>query len=103
MKKALLELQKYPNFHGDRLLQNGHFSFLAQLTNPSGGWTIKSATNSNVNLTWILKGFKPFGKKSINSLKFFLDMIFNTVNLDWLTCIKIFEVPIGVVIRAWLK
>jgi hypothetical protein len=29
-----------------------------------------------------LKGFKPFGKNSINSPKFFLNMIFNTVKLD---------------------
>jgi hypothetical protein len=43
--------------------------------------------------TQIPKRFKPFWGKSINSSKFCLDMIFNTVNLDWHTCIQKFEVP----------
>jgi hypothetical protein len=42
------------------------------------------------------KGFKSFGKNPINSPKLFLNMIFNTKNLDCLTCIKKFEVPLQV-------
>jgi hypothetical protein len=46
-----------------------------------------------------LKGFKPLRKNSINSPKFFLDMVFNTVNLDGLTCFKKFEAPLQVANR----
>jgi hypothetical protein len=37
---------------------------------------------------WIFKGVQTFEKHFLNSPKFFLNMIFNTVNLDWLTCIQ---------------
>jgi hypothetical protein len=42
------------------------------------------------------KGVQTFGKNSINSPNFFLDMIFMSMNLDGLTCIKKFEVPLQV-------
>jgi hypothetical protein len=45
------------------------------------------SNNSNRNPHWILKGFKPFWRNSINSLKIFLRIIFDTTTLDWLTCI----------------
>jgi hypothetical protein len=45
-------------------------------------------------------GFEPCGKNPINLPNNFLDMIFNTVNLDWLTGIKKFEVPLQVENRA---
>ncbi len=72
-------------------------SFLSQLQNPSGFWILDSRNKSNLKLVWILKGSKPFGKNPINSQKIFLDMIFNTMNLDWLTCIQILEVSLQVV------
>jgi hypothetical protein len=54
-----------------------------------------------LNCIWIwfkfLKEFKPFGKHFLSSPNFFLNMIFNTVNWDWLTCIPKFEVPLQVV------
>jgi hypothetical protein len=49
---------------------------------------------------WILMGFKPFGKNSINSPKLYLGTIFNTTILDWLTCIKNFEVSLQVAKRG---
>jgi hypothetical protein len=45
-------------------------------------------------MVWVLKGFKPFGKNSLNLPNIFLDILFNTVNLDWLTCIPNFEVSL---------
>jgi hypothetical protein len=36
----------------------------------------------------------------MNSPKIFLDMIFNTVNLYWLTCIQKFEDPLQVANRT---
>jgi hypothetical protein len=48
-------------------------------------------------------GFNPFGKNPRNSLKFYFCMIFENVNLDWLTCIQDLEVPLQVVNEAWFK
>jgi hypothetical protein len=54
--------------------------FLDQLQNPTGLQVINVETNSNLNLTWILKGFKPFWKNLINSLKFHLHMLYLNMN-----------------------
>jgi hypothetical protein len=53
--------------------------------------------NSILNLVWILKGFKPYEENLINSPKFFVYMIFKTVNLDGLICIEKIDVPLQVV------
>jgi hypothetical protein len=45
-------------------------------------------------------GFKHCGKNLINSLKFYLDMIFMKVNLVGHTCMQEIEVPLKVAIRA---
>jgi hypothetical protein len=50
----------------------------------------------NLKLVCNLKGFNPLDKISINFPKFFLGMIFNTINLGSLTCIQNFEVPLEV-------
>jgi hypothetical protein len=50
-----------------------------------------------------LKGFKPFGKILINSLKFYLLMIFMNRNLDLLTCMQNLEVPLQVAIMVHFK
>jgi hypothetical protein len=63
---------------------------------PNRIWIKNSESQIKLNLVLNLRGFKPSDKHSINSPKFFLDMIFNTVNLDGLTCIKNFEVPLEV-------
>jgi hypothetical protein len=46
-----------------------------------------------------LKGVKSLRKNSINSPKFFLDMIFNTLNLDGLTHIQKLEALLQVANR----
>jgi hypothetical protein len=43
---------------------------------------LKIQKRINLTLACNLKGFNPFDKISINSPKFFLGMIFYTVNLD---------------------
>jgi hypothetical protein len=95
-KQSFLGSRNVHTLHGDNLLQTGQLSFLAQLQNPFGFWIKNPGNKSNFELAWILNGFKPIGKNSLNSPKIFLDMIFNIVNLEWLTCIQKFEVPLHV-------
>jgi hypothetical protein len=57
---------------------------------------LKNRIKQHLNLVWILKGFKPLINNSIDSSKFFLDLIFNIMNLDDLTCIKKIEVTLQV-------
>jgi hypothetical protein len=63
---------------------------------PNRIWIKNSWSKSNLKLVCILKGFKPLRNFFINSPKIFLDIIFNTVNLDWCTCILKFKVPLQV-------
>jgi hypothetical protein len=83
--------------HSEQLSQ------LAQLQILNGSHVIISETNSNLNLPWILKGFKPSGKNLVNSLKFYLGLIFTTVNLAVHTCMQEMGVPIQVLIWLDLK
>jgi hypothetical protein len=55
-----------------------------------------------LNISLILKGFKPFGKNLVNSLKFYLEIIFMHVNLDIHTCMQEFGVPLQVAIELGL-
>jgi hypothetical protein len=41
--------------------------------------------------------FKPSGKNLINPPKFNLHMTFKNMNLDWLTCIQKFGVPLQII------
>jgi hypothetical protein len=43
---------------------------------------IKTQETNPISSYLKFTGFKPFGKNSLNSSKFFLDIILNTVNLD---------------------
>jgi hypothetical protein len=70
--------------------------FLYQFQNPTWLQVINSRPNSNLNLPWILKEFKPFWKSLINSLKFHLHLLQLNMNLHGLTCIQILEVPLWV-------
>jgi hypothetical protein len=81
-------------FHMDSWKHKEQLSFLPQLQIPKGLQVIIFRINSNLNLSWILKGFKPFCKNLINCLKFYSDMIYLNMNLHWLTCIQILEVPL---------
>jgi hypothetical protein len=72
---------------GDIFEDKKQLSFSAQFQSPSGFGIINSRTNSNLNLPYILKGFKPFGKNLINLLKFYLEVIFMKVNLVFYVCI----------------
>jgi hypothetical protein len=52
------------------------------------GVAINFGTDSNLNILGILKGFKPCGKNLINSLKFYLVMVFTTMSLGWHMCMQ---------------
>ncbi|WP_428740127.1 hypothetical protein, partial [Sulfurimonas sp.] len=47
------------------------------------------------------KGFKPSGKNLINPPKFNLHISFKNMNLDWLTCIQEFGVPLQIINMTW--
>jgi hypothetical protein len=93
-------VQKFLTFARWNLISKEKLSFWKGVQIPNGFWNKDPRNKSNLNLVWILKGFKPLRKNSINSPKIFLDMIFKLVNLDWLTCIQNFEVPLQVANRA---
>jgi hypothetical protein len=76
---------------------------LAELQIPTGSYVIKFGTDSNLNLSWILTGFKPCGKNLVNSLKLYIDFIFTKLNLVGYTCMQEIEVPIHVSIWLDLK
>jgi hypothetical protein len=50
-----------------------------------------------------LKGFKPCGENLVNSLKFYLDLVFGKVNLVGHTCMQEIGVPIQMSIWLDLK
>jgi hypothetical protein len=60
---------------GDQWDNKEQLSFWVQLPTPYGFWIKNPGINPNLNLAWILKGFKPFCKNLINSLKFHLHII----------------------------
>jgi hypothetical protein len=66
---------------GDREFQIEQNSFLAQFPNLSRFLIITFRSKSKLNFVWILKEFKPFGKNLINSLKFYLHMMFKNMKL----------------------
>jgi hypothetical protein len=72
--------------HEARLECFEQLSPLGQLQIRNRIHVINSGIEFNLNLPWILKGFKPCGKKLINSLKFYLNMVFTKVNLVGHTC-----------------
>jgi hypothetical protein len=82
--------------HKDSLIHKEQLLFLSQLQIPSGLQVKNSGTNSNLKLSQILKGFKPFWKNMINSIKLYIHMLYLKVNLHWHTCIQILEVPLQV-------
>jgi hypothetical protein len=103
---------KYTTFPRSKNIQTWHevafdqieqLCQLAQLKIPTVSHDINFGTNSNLNLQWILMGFKPYGENLVNSLEFFLDTTFHTVNWYWLTCMKILEAPLQVVIMTWFN
>jgi hypothetical protein len=74
--------------HGEQLYELGRLQICTRIH------VIKFGTNSNLNLPWILKGFKPCGKILVNSLKFYLDLVFTKVNLVGYTCMQEIGLPI---------
>jgi hypothetical protein len=68
-------------------------SFLAPLPNPSEFQIRKCGSNSNFKLAWILKGFKPSGKNPRNFINFSFHILFQIMNLNWLTCMRYLEDP----------
>jgi hypothetical protein len=59
----------YQTLHRDSLEHEEQLSFLSQLQIPSEFKVINSGTNSKLNIPQILKGSKPFWKKSDKFLK----------------------------------
>jgi hypothetical protein len=64
-----LLLQILHTLHAVRKIQIEHFFILVQLPNLSRFWITKFGRKSRLNLVWVLKGFKPLGKKSHKFLK----------------------------------
>jgi hypothetical protein len=97
-------LQNSKNFkiwQVERLLHIEKNFFFAKLQNLSRFWIIKFGNKSTLNLVWILKVFKPSVKNLINPPKFNIHMSFKTMNLDWLTCIQEFGVPLQMINMTW--
>jgi hypothetical protein len=61
---------------------------------------IISRIKSNLNLASIFLGFKPLGKNKLNSLKFYLEVIFMNVNLVDHTCMQ--EIDVYIPVSSWL-
>jgi hypothetical protein len=68
-------------FQEESLKHKEQLSFLAPLQIPSVLQVINSGINSILNIPQILKGFKPFRKNLINSLKFYFLMIYLNIIL----------------------
>jgi hypothetical protein len=90
----------FPSSNNVQTLQGAIFqhaeqrSPLAHLHIPTASYLINFWTNSNLNLAWILKGFKPCGTNLVNSLKFYHDLIFSNMSLVGNTCMQEIGVPI---------
>jgi hypothetical protein len=97
LKRWPFSCLKFKILWGDCLKDKEQLHFLSQLQIPSGFQVINFGTNSNLNLPWILKGFKHFSKNLINSLKFYIHMIYLNMNFCSLTCIQILDVPLQMV------
>jgi hypothetical protein len=100
---------KFSAFPRSKIIQTVHAAsfktaeqlcHLAQLPIVTRIHVINFGTNSNLNLLWILKGFKPWGKILVNSLNLYLDLILTKVNLVQHTCMQEIGVPIQV--STWL-
>jgi hypothetical protein len=96
-------LKNNQTLQGARLEHTEQLSQLAQLQIPIGLHVIKFGTNSNLYPVGILKGFKPYRKYLVNSLKISIDLIFTKVNLVWHSCMQEIGVPIQVSIGLDLK
>jgi hypothetical protein len=76
---------------------------LAQLQILNISHVINFGTDSHLNLPGILKKFEPCVKNLVNSLKFYPNLIFTTVNLVGHTCMQDYEVSIQVSKRLGLE
>jgi hypothetical protein len=94
---------KHTVFPRSKIIQTLHDVFfehdeqlyeLVQLQIPSIIHVINFGTNYNLNFPQILKGFKPCWKNLVNSLKFYLYVIFINLNLVGYTCMQDIGVPI---------
>jgi hypothetical protein len=78
--------------HEARLQYSEQLPNLCRLLIPNRIHVIKLETDSNLNLLWILKGFKPSGKYLIIFWKFSFNMVFTKVNLDGHTFMQEFQI-----------
>jgi hypothetical protein len=108
--KTILNLKfnytTFPTFKNVQTLHEATFEHceqlyrLSQLQIPNGFHVTKFGTKSNLNLPWILSRCQTCGKNLVNSLKFYLDLIFIDVNLVGHTGMEEYEVSIQV--SKWL-
>jgi hypothetical protein len=99
-KGVLPNLKIHETFWSEKRDNREQLPLLAHHPNPHGFWIINFRNNPNLNLVWIVKGFKPLRKNLDNSPKFLLDNVFMNVNLDGLTCMQKFEDIIQVANRT---
>jgi hypothetical protein len=98
--EAFLFSKKFQTLHGARIEYFEQLSQLDQLQNPNRIHVINSRTYSNLKLLWILKGFEPCGKNMVNSLKFYLDLLFLNLNSVGHTCMP--EIGVLIQVPKWL-
>jgi hypothetical protein len=84
--KTILMSINVQTWHGARVDYSEQFLPLGPLLIPNRIPVIKFGTNSTLNLSLNFKGFHPFLKNLINSLKFHVHMIFAKMNIVGYTC-----------------
>jgi hypothetical protein len=90
------DVQNSPNFAGRHFETQGETLLVGPTSKYHCIASYKFWNQFKFEPSLILEGFKPFWKNPINSLKFHLHMIYLNINLHWLTCIQILEVPLQV-------
>jgi hypothetical protein len=88
-------------WHGGRLEHYEQLLPLGQLPLPNRLQVINSRTKIKIEIPRILKGFKPFWKNLINSIKFYRPKLDLKIILHYHTCNRILEVPLQVRIDTW--
>jgi hypothetical protein len=105
-KGVFLALKNYEKFCDDRFDQWEQRFLLVELQNRNRFWIKNSESFWNLNVIWILKGFKPFDKNPRNSQKLCLAKTYTNIILDHITCKVNSHVPLQValwILREKLK
>jgi hypothetical protein len=81
-KEIFLSLQKFPNFVGWKINSKGTTFLLRRSSYSQHNLNYKFGKQNKLEFVLNLKRVQIFWENPISSPKIFLDMIFNTVNLD---------------------